>query len=494
MNYIYGDATQAPFSVDYIQLLRDVIDYAVEHLLSEQERHALGKRELSLRAASDAEIRRVEELAKLTARAMESANVGAEGSHAAQCAEAIVRAAGEQVRLAVEAVRAGLSAELTKLGEAEQAERERSKRALEKLLLDHDLPDTNFSLQLAQVGGARYVGRVATTSALGVDAQLELEIGKDAVAFPAVVRVERFAPGLELHAPEAGGFFRKEIRLKPQKVDKLFVVELAAGDGGAFKLRAGADGTGIGFAFEVSGGDGARRVKAAHFGEKGEGTAYEPPAEDIAKITSLFDEITQGAGEARFLRKRLVEATLDGDAYVAHEEPTVLVERLIEEMAPVVQEIARRSKSNEELVIKRITGDKRREEIFIAKSELVAKLAPLPANLRRLFLPLGLEEAKPSTRPPPPAPHGPSKRPPPIPAAVASGDAPSGPIEAAAVIETSSGDWEIPDAESAHLKAGARTPPAPASKNAMVPPPSKDAPPTPPLKTPPAMPLPKSFK
>lgn len=489
MNYIYGDATQAPFSVDYLQLLRDVLDYAVEHLLSEQERHGLGKRELSLRAAADAEIKRVEELARLTARAMEGAHVGADGSYAAQCAQAIVLVSAEQVRLAVDAVRAGLSAELAKLAEAELGERERSQRALEKLLLGHDLPDTNFSLQLAQVGGAKYVGRVALTSALGVDAQLELEIGKDSAAFPAVVRVERVAQGVDLHAPEAGGFFRKETRLKPQRIDKLHVVELAAGDGGSFKLRVNADGTGAGFAFELSAGEGPRRVKASHFGEKGEAVAYDPPAEDVAKIVALHEKLAEAAAEARFDRKRLVLATLDGDAYVDHEEPTVLVERLIEDMAPVVQEIARRSKSTEELVIKRLTGDKRREEIFIAKSELVAKLEPLPANLRRLFVPLGLEEAKPSTRPPPPpAPRMPSKRPPPIPAPLVSGDVPSGAVEAAAVVDAPSGDWEIPEVDSVNVTVSS-APPAP-SKNAMVPPASKEAPPTPPLKTPPSMPKP----
>jgi hypothetical protein len=481
MDYIYGDATQAPFSVDYIQLLRDVIDYAVEHLSSEQERHSLGKRELSLRAVADGEIKRVEELGRITVRAMEAANVGGEGTFAAHCAQAIVHVANEQVRLAIEAVKAGLSTQLGQLAELEQGERQRSQRALEKLLLQHDLPDSSFSLQLTQAGGQKYVGRCATTSAMGVDAVFELEVGKDSAAFTPIARVERFVQSLDLHAPEAGGFFRKETRLKPQRVDKLHVVELAVGEGGAFKLRVGPDGSGAGFEFKL---DEQRRVKASYLNESGVAAAYEPPAEDAAKIVALYDRLAESAADARFCRKKLLEASLDGEAYAEHEEPTVLVERLIEEMAPVVQEIARRSKSTEELVIKRVTGDKRREEIFIAKSELVAKLVPVPTNLRRLFIPLGLEEAKPSTRPPPPvAPKLPSKRPPPIPEVADLGSEPAL-VEAAPAPEVNSGDWEIPEPEAAPASQDAPRP----SKPAIFPPASR----TP--AAPPASPGPSSQK
>jgi hypothetical protein len=129
-----------------------------------------------------------------------------------------------------------------------------------------------------------------------------------------------------------------------------------------------------------------------------------------------------------------------------------LIERLVEEMAPVVQEIARRSKSTEELIIKRVTGDKRREEIFISKADLVAKIALLPAQLRVLFRPLGLEEQRPSTRPPPPAePKTPSRRAPPIPDApplsvvtqAATLSIAPAELTSVSAIEVSSADWEV---------------------------------------------------
>ena len=51
-----------------------------------------------------------------------------------------------------------------------------------------------------------------------------------------------------------------------------------------------------------------------------------------------------------------------------HAKPTLLVERLIATMAPVVQEIAARSQSPGELVLRRLLSGDRREEIFLSKA------------------------------------------------------------------------------------------------------------------------------
>ncbi len=53
-----------------------------------------------------------------------------------------------------------------------------------------------------------------------------------------------------------------------------------------------------------------------------------------------------------------------------------------------------RSPSSTELVLKRLVGGGRREEIFVAKSELREKLDRLPVAFRALFDPLGLEDER----------------------------------------------------------------------------------------------------
>ena len=66
-------------------------------------------------------------------------------------------------------------------------------------------------------------------------------------------------------------------------------------------------------------------------------------------------------------------------------------------MAPIVQEIAARSQSPDELVLRRLLSGDRREEIFMSKSELKAKLEPLVNGSRSLFDPLWIQALPPAS-------------------------------------------------------------------------------------------------
>ncbi|HEX9105392.1 MAG TPA: hypothetical protein VF997_24445, partial [Polyangia bacterium] len=113
---------------------------------------------------------------------------------------------------------------------------------------------------------------------------------------------------------------------------------------------------------------------------------------DSSKIRELKDKVLAGTADLRRARRSLVEAAL-GDKPLADErDPKVMVERLVAEMAPVVREIAKRSLAPTELVLKRQTGDGRREEIFVSRRDLLVKLRPLGKEARAVFAPLELGE------------------------------------------------------------------------------------------------------
>jgi hypothetical protein len=95
----------------------------------------------------------------------------------------------------------------------------------------------------------------------------------------------------------------------------------------------------------------------------------------------------------------LVEATFESGDFRLHPKFRDLVERLVAQMAPIVQEITRHSLTRTELVIRRLLSNERREEIFVTKATLREKYAPLPDEHRALFHPFGFE-----TLPPPPPP------------------------------------------------------------------------------------------
>src|SRR5207248_198594 len=111
---------------------------------------------------------------------------------------------------------------------------------------------------------------------------------------------------------------------------------------------------------------------------------------EFAKFLALWDTLSAGTADLARARRALLQATLDGKPMKDHDKPSLLLERIVATMAPIVQEVARRSPSPNELVLKRLVGDDRREEIFLSKDELRKKLDVLPPALLRAMEPLGL--------------------------------------------------------------------------------------------------------
>jgi hypothetical protein len=101
-------------------------------------------------------------------------------------------------------------------------------------------------------------------------------------------------------------------------------------------------------------------------------------------------------------KKALVKALLDGTPIQQVVAPRELVDRLIANISPKVHEIAKRSLTPGELVLKRVLSDNRREELFVSMTELHAKLQALPPEARGAFEPLALSTHR-SWRAPPPA-------------------------------------------------------------------------------------------
>jgi hypothetical protein len=96
----------------------------------------------------------------------------------------------------------------------------------------------------------------------------------------------------------------------------------------------------------------------------------------------------------------MTEATFEGTSIIEFDEPRRVCERLVEVMAPVVQQLGQKSGAPGELVIRRDVGEGRREEVFITKAELQEKVTALPEELQRVFDPFELGEGPISPRAP----------------------------------------------------------------------------------------------
>jgi hypothetical protein len=390
MPYLFGDSSPSDLQIDYIDFLRDALDFSVQVLAADERMRQGGVRATEVRHAGDAEVARLETLGATLARTIEGSDVGAADSATAQCAHGLLRSAADLVRQAIERVHASVTADVAAIEAEARRDRERCAEALTKFLLRHDLPQMTSELRLQQQAGNGYIARSYARALGDLRAVIELEIPA-AHALAHVLRVDKVMERLEVHAPEAGGWLRKEVKLRAQRLEREYITGfVGGGPETTIRLRTAADGTGVGF--DLAFAEGAVQVSLRRVGEGEELPPFDLDETDSTKVRDLADKLMAMTADLAAARKSLVEAMLGDTTLVEHRDPKVMVERLVALMAPVVQEIAKRSLTPTELVLKRQLGDGRREEIFVSRRDLQLKLRPLAEDSRALFKPLGLGE------------------------------------------------------------------------------------------------------
>jgi len=303
----------------------------------------------------------------------------------------IVRAAADAVAAELTAARAAIDAEAARCTAEATRELGVCLEALQRLLLAYDLPETHVGLHVG-LAGTRYATRAILKTAFGLEARLDLEVPAGHL-LAEIVRVDRLADRLEVHAPELAGWLHKEVKLRPQRLDRHHVAELSIASGeSTLKLRAETEGPGPGF--DLAFRDETPRATLTRVDERGApaGAPFELSEADATKVRALRDKLAAAATELLQHRKALLGATLDGAPLGVDGSASRLVERMVGAIAPTVREIAARSQSTGELVLRRLLGDGRREELFVSKAELQQRIEPLPAVARGLFAPLWIED------------------------------------------------------------------------------------------------------
>jgi hypothetical protein len=392
MKYLYGDSSASPLEYNFLQTLRETVDFGIQVLQAEQRMLLELGKAAERRAAADAELAKVEALAGLVHRTLLESSGALPESPSGRCALAIIKSAAELSRGEMERARAAFTEVFGKLEAQAAKERETCTKALERLLLKQDLLESRSLLQIQLRGGTRFEARLTMSAAYGIEAVLDLDV-PSTHAFARPIRLDRFVEVLEMETPE-GSWLSKDTKMRPHRLDKYNILEVSlAPDQMIIKLRQGADGSGRGFDLKLR----RQPPQVLVFRVDDSGKSSEQPVEiksaDLPKFMALWDSVVTGTAELAKSRRAMVQATLDGKAMKDHEKPSVLLERMVGKMAPIAQEIARRSPSPNELVLKRLLGDDRREEIFLSKDELRKKLEVLPPALLRVMEPLGLHPA-----------------------------------------------------------------------------------------------------
>ncbi|HTV20258.1 MAG TPA: hypothetical protein VMG12_16350 [Polyangiaceae bacterium] len=413
MTHVYGDSTPFPYDVDYIDLSRLAVDCAVQ-LMSAQ--HAIAtalERGESLGRDRRAEVGRINAMARAAEGALEpfcqTGNQLAIASQASSSHGSAGQASGAGDRIAqrmLECVKSTASAELAALEHdaAEEASHirnivgrsgESAQRALEGFLLRHDLPGTELSLSWAAAGEQGYAASVTVKTPFGIQGIFNLAIPPDHL-WSRSRRVSDLSPGLEVHFPQQSGWLSKRVEMAPLKLDRLFlsVVKLDA-TSAEFRLRK-APSSGSGFRVLMTMEE-ERRVVIQPLSDEGVPDDEAPltlDGDDEQQMLTFCARVVASTCDLSTMRRSMVSSEYEGeplsDSLNDPRWPEAVAERLIQQLAPVVNEIAQRSGAPGELVLRRDVGGGRREEVYVTKAELYEKVLVLPPSRRTSFEQLGL--------------------------------------------------------------------------------------------------------
>lgn len=400
MRYLYGDSTESDLEFDYLAFLREVIDCAVVMVECEvtlgvtvEDRRARELETASVVAA-------VEDLGKRATQVVGPVAGDQPTTAVGRCAAAIAAAIRDAVEREAVQARTTLAAECDEMDRQDQRQRGRARSVLEKLLRTHDLPGADKSLEVAwAAAGVKATMRQRT--GFGVEAVLSLEIPAGSV-LGIDLRVEKIAEGVELHAHETAGWLKKSDKVVPQKLARYQVAGVTvAGDATTVRLRVAPEPSAAGFTVTW------RRTGELSVEPTGGGPGREVVIDERNRpaLRLLVERLEAAVRALGDNRTGLVSVDIDGVPITQHEHPRVLAERMIAAVAPTVLRIAQRSRSPGELVLRRMIGDNRREEIFVSTADLSKRLDGLPLHAREVFGPLQLggEPVRPPVEPARPA-------------------------------------------------------------------------------------------
>ncbi|MCA9656852.1 MAG: hypothetical protein KC486_00775 [Myxococcales bacterium] len=122
----------------------------------------------------------------------------------------------------------------------------------------------------------------------------------------------------------------------------------------------------------------------------GEAEVHAATPEDAAELRRLVDALRDVVKVTVRRRSRLLWVRLDEKDVLEHDLLMMMLERLVDTLAPLAQEISRRSPNRHELSLKVEHSDGRREEIYLKKDELAQPLAGLPSPVWKIFSRLGV--------------------------------------------------------------------------------------------------------
>lgn len=311
----------------------------------------------------------------------------------------VIAAARGAVDGAVRELETQVAADVSQAALIADKARDTMSSAIDGFLEQHTMPGSRLCLQLTASPEANS-GHVTIITPFGVSAVFGVAM-PSTHAWARPRRVGDFVPHLELRMPVESGWLSKRVEMAAVRMDRLVVSDVMFSEhSGALRLRktAGA-GSGYQVRVDLENGINVALTPVREDGSLGEEQPFVLEGADQASMLNLWQSVVQSSWDLMHLRRRMVSASFDEKPLQELDAPSVVAEALVAHVAPLVNEISRRSGARGELVLRRNLGEGRREETYCTHSELIEKVLVLPPDMRNVFAQLNLIGALHTTPP-----------------------------------------------------------------------------------------------
>ena len=387
MRYLYGDSVVCSVQYDFLHAFETFVDAAVHTVRLDQE---IARITAKADAAADARERAlevVEEFHRKSMSALEKLyeeynepNVAVYARQVREHAETVVEEASNNCKLAKE--------KQAKEQEAEFSQR-RSELSghIERFLKTELVPVVNSTVSMRLVDGQNQLtavlsheGGIMTTFTL-TTAQIP--------AWQSPVRVALLVPGIELQLGIRKSWITGSVARSAVNLDEFVIGGFEIGEDHAeIRLRKRPEQP-DGFVFKLAREDGNLTVDVERSDEEGDRSAN-LDREERLQIEELWTALRKKVDDAVRLRGKLLNVSFDGTDLFESRRLRPFVGQVVKSIAPIVQEVVAHSPNPAELSMKVETGEGRREEIYVRREALVAKMDSLDDEGRAVFEPMGL--------------------------------------------------------------------------------------------------------
>lgn len=390
--YLFGDSARAPGSGNLLDTLERLVTAAARcgALEREVELRLDGLEHLSL--AGVARLEAIEALLGSAAAAVDSTASRSRHRPAVEPFAAAMRSRATELLVEARAARAREVEEEKALARTHISRlREEVRSVLERFFIEAWMPEKALRV-VGQLGprGYRLVSSHGYPGRLAAGFSLDLE---PSPLWRAPCRVGSILPGIELRLGSRPSFFRRRPRPRLLPLDDYLVTRFEVdARHGWIGLRRRREAETDDLFLEVAkerGGTWATVTLLASARGRDKGSREADPV-DLPAIAALHGALLDSTMAPVRRRRRLLSVTVDDVDVLTLPSVMPLIRRVVDVLAPQLREIAARSSSRAELVLKVPRGQGFREEIFLRKRDLEAALDEAPPKVRAMFEGLGV--------------------------------------------------------------------------------------------------------